>query len=117
MTAPGIQARRAAAGAALVLALALSGCSTLGKVASSKETFAYCQAADAVTTYAALSSGFIEANPAMAGLLGHGWLPFLVVKAALVWAIYKIDLPPAAQTAVNVLACAPAVSNAVLLAR
>lgn len=115
MTAAGIHARRAAAGAALVLAL--SGCSTLGTVASSKETFAYCQAADAVTTYAALSSGLMEANPVMAGLLGHGWLPFLVVKAALVWAVYKLDLPPAAQTAVNVLACAPAVSNAVLLAR
>jgi hypothetical protein len=103
--------------AALALVCTLTGCATIQTVASSKETFAVCQAVDAVTTYVALTSkiGFIEGNPIMAALLKHGWLPFIGFKVFLVWAVYQIDFSPPAQTVANVVACAPGVWNTHLL--
>ncbi len=103
--------------AALALAFSLTGCATIQTVASSKETFAVCQAVDAVTTYVALTSkaGFIEGNPIMAAVLKHGWFPFIGLKIALVWAVYNADFSPKAQTVANAVACAPAVWNTHLL--
>lgn len=102
--------------AALALAFTLSGCATVQEVASSKETFVACQVLDTATTYVALSKvGFVEGNPIMAALIKHGWLPFIGFKVALVWIVYNADFSPAAQTAANVVACAPGVYNATLL--
>jgi len=103
--------------AALTLAFSLTGCATMQEVASSKETFVACQALDTVTTYVALTSkvGFVEANPIVAALLKHGWLPFIGFKVALIYIVYNADLSPPAQTAVNVVACVPGVWNATLL--
>ncbi len=103
--------------AALALALSLTGCATVQTVASSKETFAVCQAVDAVTTYVALTSkaGLVEGNPIMAAVLKHGWLPFIGFKVALIWAIYNANFSPPAQTVANVVACAPGIWNATVI--
>jgi hypothetical protein len=93
--------------AALALCAALTGCASLPQAASSKETFALCQAVDAVTTYAIVSKGGTELNPLMAGLMKHGWLPFVGFKAALVWMVYHFQPAPNVQVAFNVAACAP----------
>ncbi len=103
--------------AALALAFTLTGCATIQTVASSKETFVACQALDVATTYVGVSKvGLMEGNPIVAALLKHGWLPFIAVKVALVWAVYNADFSPAGQTVANVAACVPGVWNATLLA-
>jgi hypothetical protein len=43
----------------------------------------------------------------MAGLMKHGWLPFVGFKAALVWMVYHFQPAPNVQVAFNVAACAP----------
>jgi uncharacterized membrane protein len=102
--------------AALALAFTLSGCATIQTVASSKETFVACQALDVATTYIGVAkAGMMEANPIVAALLKHGWLPFIALKVALVWAVYNADFSPAGQTVANVAACAPGVWNTHLL--
>ena len=101
---------------ALALAFTLSGCATIQSVASSKETFVACQALDVATTYVGVSKVWLmEGNPLVAALLKHGWLPFIAVKVALVWAVYSADFSPKAQTIANVAACVPGVWNATLL--
>ena len=102
--------------AALALAFTLTGCATIQTVASSKETFVACQVLDTATTYVGVSKvGLMEGNPLVAALLKHGWLPFIAVKVALVWAVYNADFSPAGQTVANVAACVPGVWNATLL--
>ena len=101
---------------ALALAFTLTGCATIQTVASSKETFVACQALDVATTYVGVSKvGLMEGNPIVAALLKHGWLPFIAVKVALVWAVYNADFSPPVQTVANVASCAPGVWNATLL--
>lgn len=99
--------------AALALAATLTGCASLPPAATSRETFAACQIADAATTYYALSHrvGFVEGNPIMAKLMSHGWLPFLGFKAFLVWYVYWLDASPPVQTTFNAIACAPVIHN------
>ena len=101
----------------LALAATLAGCASLPPAATSRDTFAACQIADAATTYYALSHrvGFVEGNPIMAGLLKHGWLPFIGFKAALVWLVYYLDEPPAVQAVFNAVACAPVIHNVQVL--
>jgi hypothetical protein len=102
--------------AALALAFALTGCATIQTVASSKETFVACQALDVATTYIGITKvGLVEANPIMAAVLKHGWLPVIGLKAALVWWVYNANFSPAGQTVANVVACAPGVWNTHLL--
>ena len=97
---------------AILLLFMVSGCATIHPVASSRETFAACQAADAVTTYVALQKpGLVEGNPIMAKLISHGWLPFLMFKAALVWYVYWLEASPSTQMVFNAIACAPVVHN------
>jgi len=101
---------------AAVFCLSLTGCATIQTVASSKETFAVCQAVDVATTYVGITKfGMIEANPIMAAVLKHGWLPVIGLKAALVWWVYNANFSPAGQTVANVVACAPGVWNTHLL--
>jgi hypothetical protein len=102
--------------AALALAFTLTGCATIQEVASSKETFVACQALDVATTYIGITKvGLVEGNPIMAAVLKHGWLPFIGLKIALVWAVYNANFSPAGQTVANVAACAPGVWNTHLL--
>jgi len=102
--------------AALALAFTLTGCATIQTVASSKETFVACQVLDTATTYVGVAkAGMMEANPLMAALLKHGWLPFIGFKVVLIYIVYHANLSPPAQTAVNVVACVPGVWNATLL--
>lgn len=105
--------RAARIATAAALAAALTGCATVRPIAESPHTFAACQAVDAATTYYAIAvrGGFAEANPFMRALLGHGWLPFVAIKAALAWAVYEVQPPPATQMALNAIACAPALLN------
>jgi uncharacterized protein YceK len=101
---------------AAVFCLSLTGCATIQTVASSKETFAVCQAVDVATTYIGITKvGLVEANPIMAAVLKHGWLPVIGLKAALVWWVYNANFSPAGQTVANVVACAPGVWNTHLL--
>jgi hypothetical protein len=101
---------------AAMFCLTLTGCATIQTVASSKETFVACQALDVATTYVGVAkAGMMEANPIVAALLKHGWLPFLAVKVAIIWAVYNADFSPKAQTIANVAACVPGVWNATLL--
>jgi len=98
--------------AALVLCLALSGCATIQPIAQSKETFVACQVADAATTSVLLGrGGFVEANPIMAALIKHGWIPFVAFKVALVWIVYRFDASPPVQTVFNAVACLPLIHN------
>jgi hypothetical protein len=98
--------------ATLTLCAALAGCASLPQAASSKETFALCQAADVATTAVLLSrGGFMEGNPIMASLIRQGWLPFIGFKAALVWVVYTFEFTPNAQVAFNAIACAPVINN------
>lgn len=109
-------ATRARALAAVALAAALTGCATVRPIAESPDTFAACQIADAATTAIALGrGGFVEANPVMRALIGHGWLPFLAFKAGLIWMVYRLDAPPPVQTTLNAIACAPAIHNTRML--
>ena len=102
--------------AALLLVLTLSGCATIQEVASSKETFVACQVLDTATTYVGISKvGLMEANPIVAALLKHGWLPFIAFKIALVWIVYEANFSPTTQTVANVVACAPGIHNAILI--
>jgi len=98
--------------ATLTLCAALAGCASLPQAASSKETFALCQAADVATTAVLLGrGGFVEANPIMAALIKQGWIPFVTFKVALVWIMYQIDASPPVQTAFNAVACLPVINN------
>ena len=98
--------------AAIALCAALTGCASLPQAASSKETFALCQAADAATTAVLLGrGGFMEGNPIMANLIRQGWIPFIGFKAALVWMVYQFQPAPNVQVAFNAIACAPVINN------
>lgn len=94
--------------------LLLAGCATVSR----PETFVACRAADVVTTAAAVHGGAEELNPLVARLISHGWAPFVLVEAAVAWYVYRAEqrMPTNARTALNVLSCAPAVSNAAALA-
>lgn len=70
----------------LLFMVLTSGCATLAKT----ETFAACQAADAVTTVAVLGKGGAEANPLMATIIAkYGYFGMFAVKAALVGLVYQ----------------------------
>jgi hypothetical protein len=106
--------------AALAAAVILSGCATL----ASNEATIGCQAADTVTTIAALESGAREGNPLLARVLEGAGLPGLVlVKIAITWALLKYvrpersELERTGRAAVNAQACAAAVYNLAVVLR
>ncbi len=104
--------------AALLLILTLFGCATVISVAESRNTFVTCRVADTATTMLAVHTVVgTEANPLMAALIAHGWLPFVGVElavAGLAW-YYWDRMSPAEQVAANVVGCLPVVNNAAIL--
>lgn len=74
------------------MAILLSGCSTIKTTAESTDTFAVCKTADVVTTYVGVTSGkFVEANPIVAKLLTHGWLPWIAISVGLYYWLEHLD--------------------------
>lgn len=99
----------------VMVALSL-GVTTVEEVITSTDTFAVCKAADVVTTIYLLEhvAGATEANPVMAGLISHGYLPLIAFSAALVWLIKEVNEPVATGFA-NVVTCGAAVNNLLLI--
>ena len=99
------------------IALLLSGCSTIKTTAESTDTFVLCKTADVVTTYAGVSSGkFVEANPVVAKLLTHGWLPWIAISVGLWWVLVELD-NKTVTTAANIATCGVVGNNLFLLVR
>ena len=100
-----------------VLGLSLLGCSTLKTTLESTDTFAVCKTADVVTTYVGVNSGtFVEANPIVAKLLTHGWLPWIALSAGLYWALVELD-NKTVTTAANIVTCGVVGNNLYLLVK
>lgn len=101
----------------LTLTLFLSGCASMLENAKSPDTFATCKAVDVATTVVGVSSGaFPEANPLMAKLLSHGYMPFILLSFAMWYAIDRIDNPSLTMGA-NAVTCPIAARNILLLVR
>ena len=99
------------------MAILLSGCSTIKATAESTDTFAVCKTADVVTTYVGVSSGkFVEANPIVAKLLTHGWLPWITLSVGLWWILVELD-NKVVTTVSNVATCGVVGNNLFLLVR
>lgn len=101
--------------AVLLLIVALSACSSqpVKDTAESPKTFAVCRTADVATTAIVLHQGGYEANPLMAHLLAHGWLPlvgFQGVVVALAWNYWDTFNEPMKVT-MNAISCAPVAHN------
>ena len=106
-------ARAAILGAALML----SGCATVMDGAKSTDVFAACKAADVVTTVVGISSGaFPEANPLMAKVLAHGYLPFIAISYALWYVVDRIN-NPSLTIGANAITCPIAAHNLWLIMR
>jgi hypothetical protein len=106
----------------LCLTLSVPGCAILPQGAretlSSPETFAVCKTADVITTAIGLGSGAAEANPVMGWVLSHwGWIGFIGISAAFIWMAFHLrdDIHPDAMLAANVITCAVAVNNVVII--
>ncbi len=99
------------------MALLLSGCSTIKTTSESTDTFAVCKTADVVTTYYGVSSGkFVEANPVVAKLLTHGWLPWIAISVGLWLVLVELD-NKVVTTASNAVTCGTVGNNLFLLVR
>ena len=98
---------------AAIAAFLLSGCATLG----GKELTVGCQAADALTTVAALAKvGAVESNPLVAGVIHSVGIPgFLLMKAGMAYLLTRDSVPKEARVVANVVTCGAAVHNLVLL--
>jgi len=102
---------------ALIIAVIMSlAVVDVEEVITSPDTFTVCKAADVATTIYLLENiaGATEANPLMAGLISHGYLPLIAFSAAVVWLIHKVNDPVATGIA-NVLTCGAAINNLLLI--
>lgn len=101
----------------LILSVFLVGCSTIKTTAESTDTFAVCKTLDVATTYHGVTTGkFVEANPIVAKLLTHGWLPWIAISAGLYWVLVELDNKPV-TTAANAMTCGVSLNNIYLLVR
>lgn len=102
----------------LLIALLLSslmGCATIQPIAESSDTFAVCKSVDVLTTAYGLGTGmFVEKNPLVASLLGHGWIPFVAISVALWYVIDKYNEPKVTMVA-NAITCPVAAHNLLLI--
>lgn len=96
-----------------MLLISMAGCAQLAR----DEITIGCQAADAVTTVAALEAGASEANPIVAKIIASsgylGLVVFKVVIAAIL--MHYSDDAPEAVGAANAITCGAALNNALLL--
>ena len=100
---------------ALVLFCTTVQAGTIEDVATSTDTFAVCKAADVISTIYVIEHGIgVEANPIMAGLISHGYIPFILVSAAVYWLIKQINNPIATGVS-NVVTCGAAINNLLLI--
>lgn len=84
-------------------------------VVTSTDTFAFCKAADVVSTIYVIEHGIgVEANPIVAGLLAHGYIPFILLSAGIYWLIKEAN-NPVATGITNVVTCGAAVNNLLLI--
>jgi hypothetical protein len=92
----------------------LHGCATI----QHPTTHAVCVALDLASTYVALESGFVEANPIVAGLLSAGGWPLVIaVNVGLIYILYKHREKEEVKVATGigtVVRCAAAVNNFLL---
>lgn len=94
----------------LVLAVLLSGCAAL----ASKPATVGCQAADTLTTVAAINRGATEANPIVKAVIDRfGIAGFVVAKTALTVALvaYADDMSQESKAVINGVTCAAAAHN------
>lgn len=97
----------------LSLCACVPGCASFAK----PETVAGCQAADTVTTIAALGAGATEANPIVANIIGSaGYGGLIIVKALVTLLLLNYaDEAPEAVGGVTVATCAIAAHNLLFL--
>ena len=99
---------------AATVMLLLQGCAVLG----SKAATITCQTTDTVTTVVALKYGAVEANPFMgAAIKGLGIPGFIALKVLMTLALltYHEDIPEPVRAGLNVLTCAAAINNTVII--
>lgn len=99
--------------AAILVVVMLSGCASFAK----PEAVIGCQAADTVTTIAALHGGATEANPIVAGIIkSSGYFGLIVFKVAVtLLLLHYADDHPEAVGAGTAITCGAAVNNLLLL--
>ena len=101
--------------AVILLALCLAGCGTFQP--ESTDTYAVCKTADVATTAYALHTGrFVEMNPIIRALIGHGFIPLVLVAYGTWWLLEKLN-EPKVTVAANVVTCGVAIHNVALLAK
>ena len=79
-------------------------------VTGSRELAVVCQAADAGTTYYALTHGAVEVNPILAGLGPWGIVALKAFLAYALW-VYHEEIGKPTTTLINVMTCGVAVHN------
>lgn len=85
------------------------------QVATSATTFAVCKTLDIATTAYALSHGLgVEANPVIASVLSHGYVPLIAMGVLIWWLLDRAD-DPVLTTVVNVATCGAAINNLVVI--
>lgn len=99
--------------AAIMIVVMLSGCASFAK----PEAVIGCQAADTVTTIAALHGGASEANPIVAGIIkSAGYFGLIVFKIAITLLLLNYaDEHPEAVGFGTAITCGAAVNNLLLL--
>lgn len=103
--------------AAVLLAVMLAGCATVRETAESPDTFAACKGLDVATTVVGVSTGALtEGNPLVAKLLSHGFMPFILLSAAMWYVIDRVDSKPLTMGA-NAVTCPVAARNVWMLLR
>jgi len=99
----------------LVFFLSFSIADTIENIVSSPETFIACKALDIASTSYVITHGIgYEANPIVAPLIANGNFPLILLSAGVYWLMKKIENPKA-NSAVNILTCAAAVNNILLI--
>ena len=98
----------------LLLSLSLIGCASIKPIAESPETFAVCKAADIATTAAIINGGGHELNPIAKGLIGHSYIPLILVSVAIYYALKELN-EPKLNVAANAVTCGVAAHNLVIL--
>ena len=88
---------------------------TLEAVVTSPETFAVCKAVDIASTSYLLTHGLgVEANPVVAPLIAHGYVPLIALSVGLYY-LLKWHNSPVVTGVANVATCGVAVHNLLLI--
>ena len=105
----------------VVAIIGIKTCSAgaLEDVATSPTTFAVCKTVDIASTAYLLEHGLAtEANPLVAPLIAHGYIPLIAVSLGIYWMMKHFKDQPGAKTATavaNGVTCLAATQNLLLL--